>query len=84
MTQSGQLEIWAGEWMAAQIRRKTIVLPWLVSVFLLLLDGKAQRLMLWPDSTNADSFRKLRVWLKWGRQPKCSLVFLFYLSRAGS
>lgn len=84
VTQSGQLEIWADEWRAAEIRGQAIVLPWRVSMVLLPIGGRAQRFILWPDSADANGVRKLGIWLKWGSQRKLKWVFLFYLSIAGS
>lgn len=66
ISQSGQMEILLNDWQAANIKGQAVVLPWLVKLNVVLENGKAKTLNLWPDSTDADSFRKLRVWLKWG------------------
>lgn len=68
ISQSGQIEILDGEWQPAGIRGRPVVLPWLVSLTLEPEAGKTRKLILWPDSTEADLFRKLRVWLRWGSQ----------------
>ena len=67
--QSGHLEILQANWLPAVIRGQPVVLPWLISLVVLPEGGKARRLMIWPDSVDADSARRLRVWLKWGHQP---------------
>lgn len=69
VSQSGQIELLEGEWQAASIRGRPVVLPWLVSLVLQPEAGRKRRLMLWPDSADPGLFRKLRVWLKWGRLP---------------
>ena len=70
IAQSGQIEILLSGWQPAVITGLPVVLPWLVSLVVLPEAGKARRLMIWPDAVDPDSARKLRVWLKWGFQPK--------------
>jgi toxin CptA len=65
VSQSGQIELLDGEWLPAGIKGQAVVLPWFVSLELVPEAGKTRRLALLPDSTEADGFRKLRVWLKW-------------------
>ena len=65
VSQSGQVELLDGEWWAAGILGRPVVLPWLVSLTLEGDAGTKRRLVVLPDSTEADLFRKLRVWLKW-------------------
>lgn len=68
VTQSGQIEIFMNDWQPAVIKGQPVALPWLVSLTAQPENGKACRLMIWPDTVDADSLRKLRVWLKWGYQ----------------
>jgi hypothetical protein len=68
VSQSGQMELQDGEWRAAQIKGRPVVLPWLISLTLVSEAGKTCRLMFWPDCADADLLRKLRVWLRWGPQ----------------
>lgn len=65
--QSGQVELLADEWLAAVICGRPVVLPWLVSLTLQNGQGRKHRLTVWPDSTEPDRFRKLRVWLRMGQ-----------------
>lgn len=39
---------------------------YLIRLPLRLDDGRQLRLMLWPDSAEANELRRLRVWLRWG------------------
>lgn len=66
VSQSGQMVILLDDWQAANIKGQAVVLPWLVKLNVVLENGRVKTLNLWPDSTDADGFRKLRVWLKWG------------------
>lgn len=66
VSQSGQIELLGEGWQPVRVKGCPVVLPWLVSFMLEHEDGRQARLMLWPDSTEADLFRKLRVWLRWG------------------
>jgi toxin CptA len=66
ISQSGQMEILLDDWQAANIQGQAVVLPWLISLTAILENGAAKKLVLWPDSADADTLRKLRVWLKWG------------------
>jgi toxin CptA len=68
LTQSGQIEILQTGWQPATIKGQPVVLPWLVSLNLVPEGGKTHRLIFWPDTLDADSARRLRVWLKWGHQ----------------
>ena len=67
ISQSGQLSVLLDDWQAANIKGQVVVLPWLISLTLILENGAAEKLLLWPDSAEADALRKLRVWLKWGQ-----------------
>lgn len=64
--QSGQMEILLNDWQAANIKGQAVVLPWLINLNVVLENGGVEKLNLWPDSTDADGFRKLNVWLRWG------------------
>lgn len=66
VSQSGQIELLEQEWLAAQIRGRPVVLPWLVSLRLELDGGQTRRMALLRDSADSDGLRKLRVWLRWG------------------
>ncbi len=66
VSQSGQLELLDGEWHAAQIKGRPVVLPWMISLSLVVEARVTCRLILWPDCAGADGLRKLRVWLRWG------------------
>ena len=68
VSQSGQIELLEQEWLAANIRGRPVVLPWLVSLRLGTEGGRVRRLVLWRDSAALDPQRKLRVWLRWGLQ----------------
>lgn len=65
--QSGQVEILDKDWQPAEIQGQVVVSPWFVSMMFISKEAKARRILLWPDSTDANNFRKLRVWLRWGR-----------------
>lgn len=70
VSQSGQIEILDVEWLPASIKGQAVVLLWLVSLNAVLENGAVEKLLIWPDSADADGLRKLRVWLRWGsRQP---------------
>jgi toxin CptA len=74
VTQSGQVEILERGWQPAELEGCPIVMPWLVSLVLAPEAGKTRRLILWSDSTEADLFRKLRVWLRWRKLPEARLT----------
>ncbi len=60
-----QLRTGSGEWMAASVLPDSFVSIWLC-VVRLQADGKRRTLTLLPDSAEAESLRRLRVWLRWG------------------
>ncbi len=66
VSQSGQLELLYDEWQSARIQDRPVVLPWFVSLSLAHEPAGRSRIMLWADSVEAEPFRRLRVWLKWG------------------
>lgn len=52
--------------LQCSILRSTTVTPFLTVINLLPLDGRFSRsVIVVPDKTDAESFRQLRVWLKW-------------------
>ena len=63
-----------GEQLAGQILRDSLVTPFLTILNILPQGARlARSVIILPDSLDAESFRQLRVWLKWGsnlkRQP---------------
>ena len=58
----------AQDWQLVQVLDSTYVAPWL-SVLHLQVEGRrfARHVVLLPDSLDAEAYRQLRVWLKWGR-----------------
>ncbi len=56
-----------GEQLAGQILRDSLVTPF-ITVLNVLPQGAhlARSVIILPDSLDAESFRQLRVWLKWG------------------
>jgi hypothetical protein len=69
LAQGGQLRLKLHDWQSAEMTGQPVVLPWLVNIRLALSDGRQVRLLLWPDSADADALRKLRAWLRWGYRP---------------
>ena len=59
-----------GEPLAGQVLRDSMVTP-LITVLNILPQGAhfARSVVILTDSLDAESFRQLRVWLKWGMQP---------------
>ena len=54
-----------GEWLVASVLVSSFVMPWLTILQLKIAD-KREYLVLLPDALDADDFRRLRVWLRWG------------------
>jgi toxin CptA len=56
------------DWVPAEVLGSSFVRPWL-TVLNLKLEGRRSMLpvVLLPDTLNHDDFRRLRVWLNWGR-----------------
>jgi hypothetical protein len=53
----------------ALVQADSFVAAWLTVLNLRSVeDGKRYTLLLLPDNVAADSFRQLRVWLRWGRE----------------
>jgi toxin CptA len=55
----------AGDWRDASLAPGGVALPWLVVVPLRFGDGERLRLVLLPDSADADDLRRLRMVLRW-------------------
>jgi toxin CptA len=59
----------AGVWIDAEVRGDSFVTPWLTILNLAEPDKwLARRAILLSDSGDAEMFRALRVWLRWGSQ----------------
>lgn len=69
VTSSGELrcQVGTGDWLSARILDSSTVMPWL-TVLNLKLPGRflACHVLVTPDRVDAEEFRRLRVWLKWG------------------
>jgi len=64
-----QLNFIDGTRREAQVLGHSFVAPYLTVLNMRTLDdGKCISLILLPDNTEPDSFRHLRVWLRWGRE----------------
>lgn len=60
-----------GEQLAGQILRDSLVTPFITVLNVLPQDARAVRsVIILPDSLDAESFRQLRVCLKWGSNSK--------------
>jgi toxin CptA len=56
------------DWVPAEVLGTSFVQPWLTVLNLKLERGRFMHpVVLLPDALNHDDFRRLRVWLKWGR-----------------
>ena len=60
-----------GEQLAGKILRDSLVTPF-ITILNVLPQGAffARSIVILPDSMDAESFRELRVWLKWGMQTR--------------
>lgn len=57
-----------GTWQAAQLLGSTYVSPALTVLNLKPVGARrARHVVILPDAVDADDFRRLRVWLRWGR-----------------
>ncbi|MFM9912332.1 MAG: protein YgfX [Methylophilaceae bacterium] len=55
-----------GDWLEAKVLGSSLVLPYLTVLNLKLPNGRwPLNVVLLRDSVDAESFRRLRVWLKW-------------------
>ena len=58
-----------GEKLTGQILRDSLVTPFLTVLNVLPQGARfARSVIIMPDSMDAESFRQLRVWLKWGAE----------------
>ena len=56
-----------GQQLAVSISKDSLVTPWLTILNVTPLGARTtRRILILPDSMDAESFRQLRVWLKWG------------------
>jgi len=59
----------SGKMLSGQILRDSLVTPYLTVLNILPQGARiARSVVILPDSLDAESFRQLRVWLKWGGQ----------------
>lgn len=59
----------AGDWTDIEVRGDSFVTPWLTVLNLRLSERRfARHVILLPDSVDAEAYRWLRVWLRWGSQ----------------
>ncbi len=56
-----------GEWQEAEVMPASVVTTLLV-LLCLRVEGRVIPQLVFPDATGDAAFRRLRVWLKWGRQ----------------
>ena len=58
-----------GDWQPAEVRGSSFVQPWLTVLHLGLAGRRGGlALVLLPDMLPREDFRRLRVWLRWGRK----------------
>lgn len=61
------MELRDGRSMVVRLGPDCLVTPWLIVLALISEDERTTRwLLILPDSLSAESFRALRVWLRWG------------------
>ena len=59
------------EWIECEVLDSTYVTSFLTILNLKGIDsGRNTRAVILPDSLDAEDFRKLRVWLRWKREPQ--------------
>lgn len=59
----------AGDWCAATLRTVAVPAAWVAVATLRDLAGRRRALVVLPDAIDAEAFRRLRVWLRWGVPP---------------
>jgi toxin CptA len=60
-----------GEWIGCEVLGSTYVTSFLTILNLKVTDsGRNTRAVILPDGLDAEDFRKLRVWLRWKRDPQ--------------
>lgn len=58
-----------GDWTNADVLGDSFVTPWLTVLNLRLPERRfARHLVVLPDAVDAEAYRGLRVWLRWGSQ----------------
>jgi toxin CptA len=57
----------AGDWVTAHVRKVAVPAAWLAVVTLRDTLGRRRAAVVLPDALDRESFRRLRVWLRWGR-----------------
>ena len=55
-----------GEWQQAEVMSASVVTTLLVLLYLR-LEGRVTHQLVFPQVAGDEAFRRLRVWLKWGR-----------------
>lgn len=64
-------QVRGGEWFEATLLGSSLVMPWLSVLNYRPETGRGMRsVVLFPDSIDAEDYRKLRVLLRWGRKNK--------------
>lgn len=59
----------AGDWIEAEVLGDSFVTPWLTVLNLRLPERRfARHVVVLPDAVDAEAYRGLRVWLRWGSQ----------------
>lgn len=59
----------AGNWTDAAVLGDSFVAPWLTVLNLRLPERRFSRhVVMLPDAVDAEAYRRLRVWLRWGSQ----------------
>ena len=66
--QQGYRVFWRGDWHPVELREALITVP-LTIIHFQLAQQRIDTLLL-PDAVDDDSYRRLRVWLRWSRQDK--------------
>lgn len=64
-----ELESFSGKLQAVRLGSDSVVTSWLTVITLVAESGERRRMLIFPDSLDAESFRQLRLWLKWAGQP---------------
>jgi len=63
------VRLMSGEWVPAEVLDSSFVKPWLTVLHLRLEDRRRMLpLVLLADMLDPEDFRRLRVWLHWGRK----------------
>lgn len=54
-----------GDWQAGSVLPDSFQHPYLLILHIAPEEGRRFRLLLWPDSSDAASLRRLQIWLRW-------------------